>query len=70
MLPSPNSTLGEFDLLCAAVSKEPLTSEIFTLEWIDKERTKARFRTREGFYIHAVTGGGDDVEVFTRRWGT
>ena len=49
-----------------ATVKEPRTSEVFTVEWLDDEHTKIRLRTREGFYIHPVRGGGGDVDARTR----
>jgi hypothetical protein len=61
-----------------ADAKEPRTSEVFTLEWVDRAKSQVRLRTRDGYYLHAVRGGGDDLdarvkeprssEVFTLEW--
>ena len=46
--------------------KVPLTSEVFTLEWVSKEMT-FRLRTRDGCYMHVTTGGGRSIEAKVKK---
>lgn len=59
-----------------ADTRDPKTSEVFTMEWVSN--SAVRFRTRDGYYVGARLGGGDAVdatvkepltsEVFTLEW--
>ena len=61
-----------------ADASERKTSEVFTVEWINLQRTNARIRTREGYYlaydsdardeIYATTKSSDEAGIFTFEW--
>ena len=42
---------------------KPSYSEIFKVEWIDSTKNIIRLRTRNDHYLHAVRGGGYDVDA-------
>jgi hypothetical protein len=58
--------------------REPGSSEVFEVEWLDENFTQYRFKnfsrlrlkTREGFYVRAVKGGGGDVVADVKEPGT
>ena len=59
-------------------SKDFTPFEKFTLVLIDKEASKVRLKTSNGYYVHPILGGGTNVdakikipltsEVFTLDW--
>lgn len=46
-----------------AEDRRPGSSEVFTLEWQDLQRSRGTLRTREGFYISAQQGGGGNLDA-------
>ena len=43
---------------------------MFDVEWPDKNFSRLRLKTREGFYVRAVQGGGGDVVADVKEPGT
>ena len=46
-----------------AIVKVPLTSEVFTLEWVNKNKGTISLKSRDGNYLNPVSGATRNIEA-------